>query len=1259
MKCEGDCEIATPTACSNGGTHCFAKYDEKASVVEMGCRSDYSEDQILNNFKDFYFCEGEECNDYDNIPVDGQCAVCSSSSDENCASNPSKLSNNRCSKAPHKECYSRLTSTGAVERGCASNLEPETFKKCYLKTDPTCLVCSEPGCNKNEISGGLSCYSCKGDECEIPDSKACEAETTGCFTLFDESSEIVEMGCKGVYSEQEVLSNLKNFLECEGNECNDLMNLPKDGVCKVCDSTNDQDCIENPGKVSDSSCKKQPHTDCFARLTEENTVERGCVSSLDAAHFKDCVLQNDKNCFVCSEEGCNTHDIKPVTGPEDLVGVWQDLPLNCYHCVGTDVCKPDGSWILKSCSANKYQTCTTVFGQTGEVISRGCSDTVKSSHNNYCTENPDECPKCKSNGCNTFTERSSLIECLSCDVNGDCSKSAQCDGKCMVAINPLTNEVYRGCLNDKELDDRDDCGKDASCQTCDGPKCNDFDLEPVSGFTCNFCKGSDCETPVVKRCEKQVEGDKCFMKFDTSNSVIEMGCTSQIDEAELLKNYKDYFICEEANCNQFENLPTDGQCANCTSSTDESCATEPSSLPTRRCGLLPHTGCFSRINTEGHTDRGCLSNLDAELFADCVLGNDENCKTCEGTVGCNRDVIPENRLQCHRCNSTSKSECERNGVDLGICPVHVEGDSCVTKYEGGVTTRGCSSEVSCAPGESENTCRSCEGNGCNDVNLAVLLGEDGVVGLWQDLPVNCEHCKGDNCNNENNWILRSCTNNKYQTCSTVFGTNGEVIERGCSDTVRTSQYEHCAADPSKCVNCKSNACNNFDKETELVECYTCGIDGECLTKTVRCAGKCMVATHPLTGELYRGCLNDKDLDDREQCDKDNTCKTCNTAKCNDFDLNPTPPTTSTCYTCPANDCESVVPTSCNSVSADQCYTLVGDGQEVVAMGCKSSLDGDDYINENLKAKKLYLCDGDLCNNFERYEKPMKCLSCNSMVNPECATFGFGEEKECRTIPYYECYKKVLPNGHTERGCLSSLESDDFVDCLFNKTESCQSCLGDQCNDGLIPAGRLQCYKCDSEADPDCASKPSLSAACVTQVANDVCVSKFSSDGSVLRGCQSDISCEASDNCKTCNGSNCNNDVSTPPTDGFTCHYCVDDCEDRIPKPCANPSEKEQCFIYIDETQSISNMGCRSDLDEEEIDEHLNKYIFCDTENCNDYDLIVPNSCIACNSKNNSDCALHPTGLTSYKTCTSSANTRCYTRVTECKYIKLDDLINIS
>lgn len=1250
MKCKGDCEIAEYTTCPSSETHCFTKYDERASVIEMGCRSDYNENQILDNFKDFFFCEGDNCNDYGQIPDDGQCAVCSSASDENCANNPKKLGNNRCSKAPHKECYSRLIPNGLVERGCASNLEPEDFKNCFLKNDETCTVCSEPGCNKNEIStvAKISCFSCNEseDNCEIPEAKTCEQETTGCFTKFDSRSDIVEMGCKGVYSEQEVLNNLKSFLECEGDKCNDLKNIPNDGSCKVCDSTSDPDCIKNPGKLSDSLCGKLPHTSCYARLTEQNTVERGCTSNLDDSHFKDCVLKNDKNCFICSEKGCNIDDIKPADVAEDLVGVWQDLPVNCYHCKG-DSCGPNGNWILRSCSENKYQTCSTVFGLTGEVIERGCSDTVQQSQADYCSTNPEKCLKCKSNGCNTFADASKLVECLSCDVNGDCSKTTQCDGKCMVAINPLTNGIYRGCLNDKELDDQDDCGVDGTCKACEGALCNDFDLEPIDGLSCNTCNDGDCEFPVSKRCDKQTEENKCFMRFDNTASVVEMGCTSQVDAEELEKNYKDYFVCEGDVCNKYENLPFDGQCADCNSLIDLTCATKPSSLKTRRCGLLPHTGCYSLINSEGHTVRGCLSNLDHEQFSKCVLGKDKNCEVCEGTEGCNREVVPANRTQCNRCSSSDKSECERNGVDLSVCPIYVEGDVCVTKYENGVTSRGCGSEINCGSGESENTCKTCEGNGCNDVNLAALQGKDGIVGLWQDLPVNCEHCKGDNCKDESKWTLKSCLGNKYQTCSTVFGESGDVIERGCSDTVAASQSDFCASNPSKCINCKSNGCNNFEKENDLIDCYTCDITGNCDSKTVKCFEKCMVAKNPLTGETYRGCLNDKDLDDRVNCDKDNTCKTCNTELCNTFDLDQVPATGTTCFTCPGNQCENTVPKKCNSVDADQCYTLVDDSLSVISMGCKSDL-SDDYISSEIKAKRLYLCDGDNCNNYENLTKDKKCLQCNSLNDPGCATFGVGEVTSCRTLPYFECFKRVLPNGHTERGCLSNLDGDEFLTCLNNENGNCQSCLGDQCNDGLVPNNRLQCYRCNSNDDETCATEATLSGSCVKHVENDVCVSKLSSDGSAFRGCQSDVTCEESDTCKTCNGNNCNTDILTPAS-SFSCNVCEGDCESFSQNQCANSVENEQCYIRLDDQQSVSKMGCKSDLDENEIDENLNKYIFCDGENCNDFSLIVMNSCVSCNSNDNEDCAISPNSLAESKKCTNLANTKCYARITECKF----------
>lgn len=52
------------------------------------------------------------------------------------------------------------------------------------------------------------------------------------------------------------------------------------------------------------------------------------------------------------------------------------------------------------------------------------------------------------------------------------------------------------------------------------------------------------------------------------------------------------------------------------------------------------------------------------------------------------------------------------------------------------------------------------------------------------------------------------------------------------------------------------------------------------------------------------------------------------------------------------------------------------------------------------------------------------------------------------------------DGHTERGCLSNLEGDEFVDCLVNRNSTkCLTCVGDQCNQEVVNMNtKLSCVE---------------------------------------------------------------------------------------------------------------------------------------------------------------------------------------------------------
>lgn len=208
--------------------------------------------------------------------------------------------------------------------------------------------------------------------------------------------------------------------------------------------------------------------------------------------------------------------------------------------------------------------------------------------------------------------------------------------------NPRHNLV-RSCLNDRDIDDRETCldGTDAKCFGCTGTNCNTVAL-PEIRHTCYRCLGEACEDPEPEECIVYKEDDKCFMRFEAgNNNAVELGCLSDFDSDETiteLVKQKALFICEGANCNGFEHLPKTFDCNICTSNEDESCATNPTTITTEsKCITMPYTQCYQRI-TGGDTERGCLSELEGDVFYNCLTGADEKCKICEGN-NCNDEVL--------------------------------------------------------------------------------------------------------------------------------------------------------------------------------------------------------------------------------------------------------------------------------------------------------------------------------------------------------------------------------------------------------------------------------------------------------------------------------------------------------------------------------------------------------------------------------------------------------------------------------------------
>lgn len=111
--CDGeDCDAPETKQCLGYASNdqCYMFFDNITnSVVGMGCRSEFTTAAILANVKQYFICDGDNCNTYDNLPSAKFCYTCDSESDVNCAADPTKITaQSRCQNYPYTECFTRI-----------------------------------------------------------------------------------------------------------------------------------------------------------------------------------------------------------------------------------------------------------------------------------------------------------------------------------------------------------------------------------------------------------------------------------------------------------------------------------------------------------------------------------------------------------------------------------------------------------------------------------------------------------------------------------------------------------------------------------------------------------------------------------------------------------------------------------------------------------------------------------------------------------------------------------------------------------------------------------------------------------------------------------------------------------------------------------------------------------------------------------------------------------------------------------------------
>lgn len=318
----------------------------------------------------------------------------------------------------------------------------------------------------------------------------------------------------------------------------------------------------------------------------------------------------------------------------------------------------------------------------------------------------------------------------------------------------------------------------------------------------------------------------------------------------------------------------------------------------------------------------------------------------------------------------------------------------------------------------------------------------GYPGKWQGVPINCYSCEGWECQTLSLGVIGKCENNNKQNCATVFAANGTVIQRGCSDVIYNSErLSYCDKNPSLCKFCKSSGCNTAISINDYVDCIFCdgSVDSDCIfypetkTHTRSCHKNCMTALYPRTNEdnpayeLSRSCLDDLDLDDREQCQSGirANCKSCSEDKCNNVIV---PETRLKCNVCHGNECEEYISAQCTSYREnDKCFTLFDEESNIQGMGCASDLDNS-FISSN--RRNLLLCEGDNCNDVLNLPQPPSCRWCSSDNDPDCASSpSTTTATVCHLYPNTECYMAV------DEGNINKLWISLIIICLTSLSQT--------------------------------------------------------------------------------------------------------------------------------------------------------------------------------------------------------------------------------
>lgn len=655
---------------------CFRFEDNGGETVKRGCLSNITHHEIREcriNDKNCKVCLGDDCNAKIGFQ---RCRYCNSKESINCIRGPSGVQTKLC-REYLDGCYVRVKGD-EIRRGCLSELSIELRNEC--KSKDVCEICSNrDNCNNKVIEGEfcITCDSTMNLDCKNKTSismrKQCPLAVIqiGCYRF--ENGGIIKRGCVISLTkiEQDVCRREGAICKtCNGNDCNTKLNFQK---CRICNSTENVDCVRAASMVSTVTCKTYLDQ-CFTHVVGD-VITRGCLLDKtvdDIIDYKK-VCDITDACELCiDKENCNE---KIVDG---------EFCLACDSTIDPK-CRSNVSFAMrKQCPLSvKPLGCYRFEDEGGKIVKRGCLSNLTEYEMHMCRFNDTTCKICFGNDCNSKIHFEKCLHCYSetesnCLIEPTLIRNKTCRNyldQCYTYYE--NNVIQRGCLSEANAVLKKKClEQEPTCQLCIGDPntaCNTIQVGKDRCLVCDSRSDPNCtgnvNITISQECGATARAAVgCYLS--KKNNIVQRGCLGNLDKEDqqnCINNSINCKTCQGHNCNR---KPEFQSCFECNSSHYDGCVNGVDSMPIVTCRDYGDI-CAVKIDQYGITHRGCKNDLPKDTYKEKTQACVEN--------KCNNNIFPENRLRCNQCDTSSS--CKDVGVTnstIQICQTYSKSDRCYT-----------------------------------------------------------------------------------------------------------------------------------------------------------------------------------------------------------------------------------------------------------------------------------------------------------------------------------------------------------------------------------------------------------------------------------------------------------------------------------------------------------------------------------------------------------------------------------------------------